>query len=97
MRSGSVAHVGGVHIEQGLLLLSGEPLVRLDRSPDIKPGSVTLVASVEDASVDIKLLGGNPQTLGEGLENLGAGLLQAALNLRQIRVADSRAVSQLSQ
>src|SRR6266487_1577847 len=82
-----------VDLEQHLLLPLGQPGIGQDCRGDVR---VTL-ALVEDAGVDVQLLGGDAQTLGDLLQDLRARLPEAALDLRQVRVADAGEPSELTQ
>ncbi|GAA2924461.1 hypothetical protein GCM10020221_20540 [Streptomyces thioluteus] len=52
---------------------------------------------VEDPGLHVQRLRGDPQGLGQLLEDLGARLAQAALDLAEIRVGHSRRVGELTQ
>src|SRR5689334_10584521 len=55
------------------------------------------VVSLEDAGPHVELLGRDPQTLGDLLQDVRAGLAQPALDLRQIRIGNTGNPSQLAQ
>src|SRR5680860_718444 len=52
---------------------------------------------LEEAGADVEGLRGDAQGLGESRQDLGAGLLEAALDLGEVRVADPRHLGQLAQ
>ena len=55
------------------------------------------VALVEDPGPHVERLGGDLEALGELLEDLGAGLLQAPLDLRQVGVGHAGELGELAQ
>jgi hypothetical protein len=85
---------GGVDVQQRLLLSLREAGVgqdgQLDRPPD--PG-----LGADDARADVELLGGDPQRLGDLLQDLGLRAAQAALDLAQVGVADADLLGELPQ
>src|SRR6266511_234624 len=83
---------GRVHVDQHLLLPLAQVRVALDRVHQ----AGLLGPLVEDARPDVEGLGADPQRLGDVLEDLGGGLAQPALDLRQVRVGDARQLGQVA-
>jgi hypothetical protein len=54
-------------------------------------------AVLKEPGVHVERLRGDPQRLGDLLEDLGTRLLQAALDLAEIRVRDTGSGGQLAQ
>ena len=52
---------------------------------------------LEQSGLHVELLGGDPQRLGELLQDLRAGLAQAALDLAQVGVGDAGLLGQTAQ
>ena len=89
----SFTAVGLVELEQDLLLSLREMGVGQDRGGDI----TVAVPLFKDPRLDVQRLGGNPQCLGDLLEDLGTGLAEAALDLAEIGVRDASQGCQLPQ
>ena len=80
-----------VHVEQGLALLGGQLLVGGDGFAD---ADARLVGGRQEAGPLVQRLGADLQRLGDLLQDVGRRLAQAALDLRQVRVADAGQVGQ---
>jgi hypothetical protein len=63
-----------------LFLPFGEPRLAKDRGDQV----AVLCVGIEDARPQVERLGADPQRLGDVLEDLGGGLAQTALDLRQV-------------
>src|SRR6185437_14200022 len=82
-----------VYLDQDLLLPLGELRVGQQRGPDTRVPRAVL----QDAGLHVECLGGDPQPLGDLLQDLRARLAQAALDLAQVRVGDPGLLGQLPQ
>jgi hypothetical protein len=90
----SVLDDPGIGVEECAALRTVEPGVVADRDTRVRP--VRCVVRVEKPGTDIQRLGGQGQALRELLQDLRARPTKAALDLRQIRVADTRDGGQLA-
>ena len=68
-----------VDVDEHLLLPLTETLVGEDRGDQFR----VAFPEFEDPGPDVELLGGDPQPLGDLLQDLRAGLAQSALDLRR--------------
>jgi hypothetical protein len=82
-----------VDLEQHLLLALGQALVG-EQGVDHEAVALALL---EDAGLHVQRLGRDAQRLGDLLQDLGARLAQAALDLAEVGVADTRELGQLPQ
>ena len=90
---GVLGHERVVDVEQHPLLAIGQHGVSVDSAHH----AGLLVTLVEQAGLDVQLLGRDAQCLGQLLEDLGAGLAQPALNLAQVRVGHPGVLGQATQ
>src|SRR6478672_13163322 len=89
---------GLVDVEQDPALPVGEAGVGVDRRADVRRRPVVVGGlAVEDPGAHVERLRGDAQRLGQALQDLGAGLLQSPLDLREVGVADPRHVRELAQ
>src|SRR3954454_2180139 len=80
-----------VHVEQRLALLSGQILVGGDRLANT---DARLVVRRQETGAFVQRLGADLQGSGDLLEDLRGRLAQAALDLRQVRIADTGEIGQ---
>ena len=90
---GVLAPEGLVDVDQHLLLPLAEALVGEDRRDQLR----VALAGLEDAGPDVELLGGDPQPLGDLLQDVRARLAQPALDLREVRVGNAGEPGELTQ
>src|SRR5262245_9477405 len=89
----TLALVRAVHLDEGLLLPFVERLVTPDRHLEI----VGLVARLQHPRTHVEGLGRDPQRACDALEDVGARLAQAALDLAEVRVRDPGPLAQAAQ
>src|SRR5919197_1806807 len=82
-----------VDVDQHLLLPLGEVGIAQDRRNQV---ALALVL-VEDAGPQVQRLGADPQRLGDVLEDLGGGLPESPLDLRQVRIGHPRLARQVAE
>ena len=82
-----------VYLDQRLLLVLGDERVAQDLAGEV----VLALAVLEDPGPDVERLGGDPQRLGDLLEDLGGRLAQAALDLAEVRVGDPGQVGEAAE
>src|SRR5690606_33983519 len=82
-----------VDVDQDLPLTFGEEPVGHDGGYHVAVGFTVL----DEARLYIERLGGDPQSLGDLVEDLGARLAQPTLDLRQVGVGDPRRLRELPQ
>ncbi len=93
-----LADEGLIDVQQDSALSVVQLGVSQDGIGDIEGEGFTQVgALIKDAGADVEGLCRDAQGLGQGLQNLGARLLQAALDLGDVGVADPGHLRQLSQ
>src|SRR4051812_46521971 len=73
---------GLVNVDENLLLPLAKTLVSEDRGDQLR----VALAGFEDARADVKLLRGDPQSLGDLLQDVRAWLAKTSLDLREVRV-----------
>jgi len=83
-----------VDLDQDLLLPLGEMRLAQDGGDQV---AGLLIGVVEDAGAQVQRLGADPQRLGDVLEDLGGGLAQPPLDLRQVGVGDACLPGQVAQ
>src|SRR5690606_15830990 len=88
---------GPVDVDERRLLAIGQGRVGVDGRLHVPGPVLTHSALVEEAGLAVQRLGRDLQALGEFLQDLCAGLLQSALDLAQVGVADSREIRELPQ
>ena len=81
-----------VDVDQRALVPLADRDVGQDRGDD-----VAALVVVEDPGPHVERLGGDPQPLGDLGQDLGAGLLQPALDLAQVRVGHPGGLRELAQ
>src|SRR6187401_781432 len=88
---------GAVEVDEDLLLAVVEVGGGLDRVLEIGGWHAVVVAGIEDPGPDVQRLGGDREAPRDLLQDVGAGLAQAAFDLAQVRVRDAGPVAQAPQ
>src|ERR1041384_597905 len=84
-----------VNLDQGAFLLGRQASVQLDRPLDV--GRVRRCRAIEQADLVEQAFGGNLQAVGDRLQDFGRRLVNAALDLREVRVGHLGDLRQLAQ